>query len=723
MPLSNLFFNTHHAPIGAHASLTLGFPGGKGGLDLELCRPADQSVLVALESAAQPNLFEALPFTELPDLEARKRFVNEEVTAHLADVVLFGQDQVQREFSLASDRWRAGDLSYTLYTPVRDLPDPESPLPDAMEALQRACVPAVRAQLTVDNRRGTRARRVVVGLQRSARTRGLHHLQGRNGVVGFGDGLHQGLLTDAPGAWSGIGFDPLGPLNDPRPINRSAMLGQWGFVVTEVPAGEMRSFNYAYCFHLPGTVTTGLDTRYYYTRWFSSLVEVGEYALAQFDEAVQACADADLRLLRSDLSDEQRFTVAHATRSYLYSTQLLEHEGRPLWVVNEGEFNMINTLDLVGDHSLFEMQHHPWTIRNVLEQYAQRYSYEDEVRFAATGHAGPGGVSFTHDMGVHASFSPPGRSAYELAGLTGCFSYMTIEQLCNWVLAAGLYVQSSDDLAWARGQAGLLERCLASLEARDHPDAAQRTGVPRADSSRCEGGREITTYDCLDASIGSAAGNTYIAGKAWAAYVILQHLFTRLQRPGPAGRAQQQAQRAARTVTASARDDGLIPAMLDGHDGAHGAGQGKSDGRAPAVVLPVIEALVYPWFAGCRAALQPDGEYAAYLRALSRHVTQHVLRPDTCLYPDGGWRITSRSSNTFPAKAYVCQFVAREVLGLDIAPLSRRADVAHAEWQLHPEHSYWCWTEQVDNGIAHTARAYPRGVSSNIWLTERGAKR
>ena len=134
MPLSNIWFNTHHAPFGAHASLTLGFAGAKGGLDLELCRPPDQPVLVAVESAAQRNLFEALPFTELPDVAERRKFVNQEVTAHLADLSLFTPEQVRREFNLATDRWIAGDLSYTLYTPVRDVPDPEDPAPGTDEA-------------------------------------------------------------------------------------------------------------------------------------------------------------------------------------------------------------------------------------------------------------------------------------------------------------------------------------------------------------------------------------------------------------------------------------------------------------------------------------------------------------------------------------------------------------------------------------------------------------
>ena len=61
------FFNTQHAPVGAHASLTLGFPGARGGMDLELCGAPGQSVMVALESAQQPGLFETLPFDPQKD--------------------------------------------------------------------------------------------------------------------------------------------------------------------------------------------------------------------------------------------------------------------------------------------------------------------------------------------------------------------------------------------------------------------------------------------------------------------------------------------------------------------------------------------------------------------------------------------------------------------------------------------------------------------------------
>jgi len=696
MSLSNRFFNTQHAPAGAHASLTLGFPGASGGMDLELCGAPGQSVLVALESALSPGLFETLPFCEPPDDAERQRFVSDQGDAHLGasglGARLFERDEVQRTFSLATDSWQAGDLRFTLYTPVRALPDPDAC--DAADAM-RAYVPAVRAEIEVDNRAGTRARRVAVGLSGIDPLRGLRHLQLAQGA-GIGDGLESGFATDAPGAWSGIGFDPLAVLGDPHESNRASMLGRWGLVCAEVPAGEKRTLRFAFCFHRAGVVTGGIATRQLYTRWFDSVESVACFALSQagFDEAVQASRAADARLAGSALSAAQRFTVAHATRSYLYSTQLLERDGRALWVVNEGEYNMLNTLDLVPDHSLHEGLHHPWTIRNVLDQYVAGYSYEDAD-----------GLSFTHDMGVDGIFAPPGRSAYERAGLTGCFSQMTTEELLNWTLCAGLYAHQGRDPAWTRRRLGVLERCLDSLERRDHRDPARRIGVPRADSSRCEGGREITTYDCLDPSLGQAAGNTYIAGKAWAACVILQRLFTQLDRPALAERAHAQARRAAATVAGSASADGRIPALLEAPDD-------------DAVILPVIEALAYPWFAGCRDALAPDGEYAPYLAALKRHVADHVLREDTCLFADGGWRITSRSDNTFPAKAYVCQFVAREILQMDLGHLGARADEAHAAWQLHPELSIHCWSEQVKNGLVFAAKYYPRGVSSQIWLTE-----
>ena len=40
---------------------------------------------------------------------------------------------------------------------------------------------------------------------------------------------------------------------------------------------------------------------------------------------------------------------------------------------------MMNTLDLTVDMMFFELRMNPWTVRNVLEHFVTRYSYEDEI--------------------------------------------------------------------------------------------------------------------------------------------------------------------------------------------------------------------------------------------------------------------------------------------------------------------------------------------------------
>jgi hypothetical protein len=58
---SNIFYNAHHSPIGAFASFTFGFKGGKGGLGLELDKPADENIYLGLEKREEDQ-YEAFPF-------------------------------------------------------------------------------------------------------------------------------------------------------------------------------------------------------------------------------------------------------------------------------------------------------------------------------------------------------------------------------------------------------------------------------------------------------------------------------------------------------------------------------------------------------------------------------------------------------------------------------------------------------------------------------------
>ncbi|HSI71951.1 MAG TPA: glycoside hydrolase family 52 protein, partial [Fimbriimonas sp.] len=497
--------------------------------------------------------------------------------------------------------------------------------------------------------------------------------------------------TDDLGVYAGLAWQPEAILAPRLEENLGFMLGSTGLLVGTVPAGEIKSFRFAVGFFREGTATSGLRTRYLYRRWFDTVEQVLTYTLGRANELV-AQAEAFDKAFASRLSPTRYFMAAHSIRSYFGCTQLLEREdGRPLWCVHEGEYRMMNTFDLTVDQAFFELALNPWTVRNVLDLFVERYSYVDEVRFPGQQETHRGGIAFTHDMGVSNTFSPPGHSGYEQAGLTGCFSYMSGEELMNWVLCAGLYVGHTEDEQWLRTQRGTLHRCLESMLNRDHPEASQRNGLMGLDGARCAGGAEITTYDSLDASLGQARNNVYLGVKGWASYLVLHDLFTRLDDLADAEEALSAARRAANTVIGAADPDGLLPAVV---------GEGV-DAR----IIPAIEGLVYPHVLGF------DDEFSELRAVLNKHF-ELVLKPGVCRFPDNGWRLSSTSRNSWLSKIYLCQYIAEEVFGL--AP-DAAADEAHKNWLLDEENVYYAWSDQMLEGKAVGSRYYPRGVTSILW--------
>lgn len=699
----NQFFNAHHSPMGAFASFTLGEVGAKGGLGLELGKPADQNVFIGLETL-RPGHFEALPFTAgTADDRARYEVEKAADTAPKARIVPFAREAIRRDFRVATDTWTAGDLTFRILSPVRGIPDPATA---AVEDLKRALLPAVLVELGVDNTRGTTARRAFFGYQGSdpySRMRRMDETAA-GALVGVGQGRLTAIVTEPQdGVVAGQGFGIESILMPTRPENLAFALGGAAALVFTVPAGQRRTYRLAVCFHRGGVVTTGLDTAYLYTRYFPSIEDVGVYALGQFDALKAWAGEADAQLEAARLSADQQFMLAHAIRSYYGSTQLLERDGRPLWVVNEGEYRMMNTFDLTVDHLFFELRMNPWVMRNVLDLFVERYSYRDEACFPGDARRYPGGLSFTHDMGQANGFSRPQYSTYEMFGLDGCFSHMTHEQLVNWVLCGCTYVAQAGDNDWARRRLTVFEDCLASMVNRDHPDPARRDGIMDLDSTRTMGGAEITTYDSLDVSLGQSRSNLYMAVKCWAAYVLLEAFFRARGDAGRAAEAGRQAERCAATLVAKVTSGGYLPAVFEkGNDSK---------------IIPAIEGLVFPFVAGCREAVDPKGRFGALMRALGGHI-RTVLKPGVCLFGDGAWKLSSTSDNSWLSKVYLCQFVYRAVLGCPWDEAGRKADAAHVAWLLDPQNTYWAWSDQIVSGVAKGSKYYPRGVTAVLWLTE-----
>ena len=696
-----IFFNAHHSPIGAFASFTCGHKGAKGGLGLEIGKPADENLFIGAE-AEMEGVLEVLPFCQSAEDDS-KRYVIEPAAPGKPQgpaLMPFAADTIAREFHLATDTWRAGDLTFRIVSPVRSIPDPGK---TSSRELKMTLVPAVLAELTLDNTRGKRARKAFLGYQGSDPYSNMRRIAAGR-LQGVGQGLRTAIFAADAGVYAALSFNIEGAVLPAIKENIVFGLGSAGALVGAVPAGARKTFRFAICFYRGGTATAGLETTYYYTRFFKNIEDVARFALANFRTYAKWAREADAMLDESGLSDDQKFMMAHAIRSYYGSTELLDLRGKPFWVVNEGEYRMMNTFDLTADHLFFEVKMNPWTMRNALDMFASRFSYRDKVRFPKDSREHPGGISFTHDMGIGNVVSRPGYSSYEIFGLDGCFSHMTHEQLANWVNCATVYLAQTRDERWLKRHMKTFTDCLTSMVNRDHPDPAWRNGVMKLDSSRTMGGAEITTYDSLDVSLGQARNNLYLAVKCWAGYVAMEKVFAAHKRPDLARLAGSQAERCANTVAAHLNDKGYIPAVMDE----------DNDSK----IIPAIEGLAFPYFSGCREALDPLGRFGRLIAALNTHL-KTVLAPDACLFPDGAWKMSSTSDNSWLSKIYLCQFVARKILGWPWDDKGKAADAAHVRWLVRPESAYWSWSDQIVAGIARGSKYYPRGVTSILWLEEK----
>jgi hypothetical protein len=569
--------------------------------------------------------------------------------------------------------------------------------------MKSALVPAVFAELAVDNTKGKRSRKAFFGREGADvryNTRRLDDVS-RGRFTGVGQGPVTAIVSDSPGVYSGCGFTMDKILEPEIPENLAFGLGGVGALMAQVPAGRKKAWRFAICFYRDGNVTGGMASHYYYTRYFSNIEEVAGYALANWTEQRRLAVDADRKLKKAKLNTARHFQLCHAVRSYFGATEFLEAGGEPFWVVNEGEYRMLNTFDLTVDHLFFELSQNPWVVRNQLDWFVKRYSYTDKVRLPGDPKEYPGGISFTHDMGIGNCVSRPGYSAYEQFGLSGCFSHMTHEQLVNWVCSAVSYARATGDTAWTKENLRVFRACLTSLIRRDHPDPKKRDGVMSADSSRCMGGAEITTYDSLDVSLGQARNNLYLAVKTWAAYVGLRWVLSENGDPRLAGQAARQAALCSGTIASAMKEEGYIPAVM---------GEGNESR-----IIPAIEGLVFPVVWGITDAVSREGEFGDFIRALERHL-RTVLVPGTCKFADGGWKLSSTNDNSWLSKIYLCQFVAQVVFGL---PPDEAADKAHQGWLLDPGNAYFAWSDQMVAGTARGSKYYPRGVTAWLWLRER----
>ena len=687
-------FHAQHSPMGAHSSFTIGMSGAPGGMALERGSPADSAVFVGYKTAS--GRIHSMPFYEGVDNDAER--YSQSSAEGASSACVFDEEVIARDYRWGTDTFQAPGLRLKVLTPFFSIPDP---LVADQSKLKFASCPATFLSFVIENDSDEEW----CGFFALKNDKYWSPLSSRS------EGRLRGAVSrDSMGFATDAEVEEFCDFSVDRALDAqhrtpNFLLGPVAGIRFKVAAGERREVRITLAYYLSAVATFNHTASYWYTQYFDGIQSVFSYAVQHFDAYAQEAETRDTELLASGLTEAQQFMIAHSTRSYYGSTQwLVDTDGRPIWVVNEGEYLMMNTLDLTVDMLFFELRFNPWTVRNVLNQFVDRYSYEDEIFSPeAPENLLPGGISFAHDMGVANHFSPQGFSSYECSGLDRlCFSYMTCEQLTNWVLCAGVYVAKSKDLEFARKHTDVLKRCFDSLLRRDHPDPERRNGLMSYESSRTKGGGEITTYDSLDHSLGQARDNIYLGGKCWASYLALEYIFNALGDPQSAESCQAAALRCSETLANAFKEsEGFIPAVLDGENNS--------------AIIPAAEALVYPWEMGIRDAISEEGAYGAYIAVLKRHLLG-ILKPGVCLYADGAWKLSSSADNSWMSKICLNQYVVREILGITYEG-EDRADAAHVQWQVEGSKFYAC-SDQFTSGKPIGSLYYPRIVTSLLWMSE-----
>jgi xylan 1,4-beta-xylosidase len=746
-------FNAQHAPMGAFMSFTCGNFGTRGGIGLQIGQPGDQEVFIGFKDGDRYSdaTLKCLPFYTAAVNRSADAFLVEQAAGPAEqnvkpDAAPFAEGEFSRSYGWASDTWTAEGLTFSVYSPFGPIPNPAV---EDTQRMRQGLLPAIVACLELDNTAGTTTRTAMFVLNHARPGARILNDDLGLGRVAFAFRREAGAaaeLLDLTASPAGAKIDS-GPFVFMRwsasdglrerynPVHLLGSCPGFGF---EVPAGKKYAIRIALGSYLEGIQTNALDGRYLYTRYFTGLGDVLKSALDDADRLIASAQALDSKLDNAPLSDDQKFLIAHATHSYYGSTQLLEVNGQPFWVVNEGEYCMMNTLDLSVDHVFWELQHNPWLVRNLLDNFVERYCYTDEVKIYTSDFAPstanlqtdpsqtppapdeaqlkrpyetrPGGISFCHDMGAHNNFSPQGRSSYELANLTGCFSYMTVEQLCNWVLTAGCYVAKTRDLDWLQENRQVVSACLTSMIHRGGD-----VGFAQFDSTRCLGGQEITTYDSLDHSLAQTRNNVYIAVKSWAAYCSLALMFRDLGDRENQQLCEELAAKVASVVCTQAVD-GVLPAIFE-----------KSNPGYRSRILAAVEGCVYPlyfvntgWADRSLEEVFSSPSEKSMFEALKVHTRNLLLDPEKRnLFADGGIKLSSTSNNSWMSKIAIFMHVARKVFGLAkdpaIAEVFRRADAAHVKWQTEGS-SYWACCDQIVSGEGKASRYYPRIITSALWL-------
>jgi len=623
---------THHAPMGAWSSLTLGLPGEGVGIDAEGLRIQPVGDLVAGFSHGQgeTTLFPFFSSPRTADSEAKA--AGAPVGGEFKACRIVPIEKLSRKLTPGTDEFSTDGMKLRITCPRGDLkPTLKAP------GMSHALLPAVLLELEIDNTGSDRAATCFLGLvsKGSGRLRPLDW--GESGLAGvaYQDRWALASMTNE-GAYTLRAWSILDHLENGSRIIHGG--GNEGGIAMTVPPRSKKTLTAALAFYRSGdSVTHGWQHQSYaYTRFYPDLESVARAALQNAGEIKTSAADFDRKVIPQGADPVFSALLAQASQAYYANSSLLVNRDDSLhWSVCEGQYAWRNTLDLAADHLPYELSAHPWVAGNVIDGFIDRYSYHDKVRFPGETNAShEGGISFAHDQGNFTAYAPSGGSAYEMPRRDGVYSFMTMEQLLNGVYCASAYALKGGDREWSARRLPVGREMLTSMENREHWDPSRRDGILRGQSDRVGSGAEITTYDALDPALKNSCGNLYIVVKTWCAALLLERWFQQEGDTASAQRAKALADRAARSLSGSYDPNRkAFPSNLLQPGGG--------------LITAALDPLAVPLYCGLETEMR---RYPQLLDQMGSHASTCLLPGNCADSKNGGLLLSSSSANTWPSK-------------------------------------------------------------------------
>lgn len=697
------FFMTQHSPVGAWSSFTFGLPGKGASIDMETSVVKENADFYV--GVSRKGNLKLMPFISGSAEVFREGGLNQEGDDSSLDVEdywgYYPLADISRKLTGAIDEYSTKDLSLKIYTPHTALPDPEIEKISAYH-----CCPGILMELTIDNTGHDETAHGFIGLKSlvAGRVRAVDGCNNGN-ICGFAKGVKWAMIAKGNNedVFTIKSFNvKKGVTNTEKRIHN---VGNEGGICFSVPAGKQKTLQVAFGFFIDGCVTSGVSSKYYYTNHFNNVEEVCENILINSNK-IKEEANKFNGILDAQVESKSKYLIiSQAIRAYNSCSQLLDTDLGICFSVCEGAYMWRNTLDLAIDHLPWELWRNPWVVRNIMDWFIDRYSFEDKVEFEEEkGKLHTGGLSFTHDQGSYVAFSKPGESMYETRNMTSvhCYWHMTTEELLNGISCICAYGIKTKDYNWIEKRKDTLENLMFSLENRDHYDKEKRDGTLKAKSERSgELVNESTTYDSPQVGLMAVKGNSYITVKTLTSLVLLSEIADITGNNPLLERANSMLAKTSTALNKFILPEGyLMPNLYNN----------ENKGKVIATLEPLS---LIGWLGLTGKIIKNEKVY----EVLKQHAYQ-CIGANGCIDSEtGGMRLNSLSSYTWVSKVISCIYALEKTFAINMEKeyptvfreLLYWIQVAEAEVTISDQ--VLCAERKVIGGYY-----YPRSASSAFWI-------